>query len=309
MHRSGTSAFTGVVEGLGVRLKGRLADGHARINEKGYKEDIALIDLHEDLLWSYPSSWDDIFLLDLGEYTGSQKTVAKNRFRQILLEYFRTDLCCGLKDPRVCLFLPLWLEVCREERIDVYFLLPFRDPASVARSLKARDGILTGRSMILWAKYILTAERFSRGYPRLLLSYEELISNPVESATLILEQLSLTGEDDRDNQISRGAEFVTASLNHSNESNGDHEIVPEFVRELYQLLKEHDRTNVGAGTQKCIDEIAVQYRTFMEKSDPILLDQIRSYRNHAGKFRTYWQDALGSRTLRFARQIRRLLGL
>jgi len=60
MHRSGTSALTGILSRCGVPLGSRLYDGHAGINDKGYFENAPLADLNDDLLLAVGSCWHDL---------------------------------------------------------------------------------------------------------------------------------------------------------------------------------------------------------------------------------------------------------
>ena len=308
MHRSGTSAFTGAIEGLGVSLSDRLAVGQKNINEKGYKEDVALIDLHEDLLWSYPSSWDDIFPLNLEKLPLQKIQDAKSKIREILSNYFNKHQCCGIKDPRICLFLPIWLEVCREEKVDVSFIIPFRNPHAVANSLKTRDGLLTERSLILWAKYLLEAEKYSRGYPRVILSYEKLLSDPASAMSIILEKLCIPIRGDRKNQIIRGASFISVKLNRSGNAPLPKDMALAFPGELYRLFMEVDGGDTTLKEQQKLNGIYHSYLSFFDQLDPILVDQINSFKAHAAIFRSYWHDALGSRAIKFFRILKKITG-
>lgn len=308
MHRSGTSAYTGAIEGLGVSLGGRLAVGQKNINEKGYKEDVALISLHDDILWSYPSSWDDIFPLNLKKIPLQKIQDAKSKIRTLLSKYFNKHQCCGIKDPRICLFLPIWLEVCQEEKIDVSFIIPFRNPYAVAKSLKTRDGVLTERSLILWAKYLLEAEKYSRGYPRVILSYEKLLSDPTSAMSIILEKLCIPIHGNRMDQIINGASFISVKLNRSGNTPLPKEMALVFPGELYRLFMEVDGQDTTLEKQQKLDDIYQSYLNFFDQLDPILVDQINSLKTHAMIFRIYWRDAMGSKIIKFYQILKRLVG-
>lgn len=307
MHRSGTSAITGAIEGLGVVLGRDLAGPHAGINDLGYKEDVDVIELHEDLLWSLGSAWDDIFPTEINKLDNSIRVLALERNKEILNQYFRSSRCCAVKDPRICLFLPLWLESCKELEIDVRFLIPFRSPLAVARSLAKRDGILPDRAMILWAKHILAAEKYSRGHSRIFLSYDRLLAAPGEVLASIVDRLALQLPGDRAEAIERGARFVAGSLNRNAAEDRPGEPRLRFPLELYDLCRSVDGADLDQQAQARFDEIREDYLAFLHSADPVLIDQVQAFRNHAIEFRCYWRDAANSRANRLGSLLRTLL--
>src|ERR1700722_11162766 len=86
MHRSGTSAFTGVLSLLGVDLGSRLLPASAT-NQSRYWAHPDIVNTHDELLLALGSSWDDPAPLPEG-WAGSE-TVAPYRAR--LLEIIRRD--------------------------------------------------------------------------------------------------------------------------------------------------------------------------------------------------------------------------
>lgn len=308
MHRSGTSTFTGAIEGLGVYLGGKLATGQQNINEKGYKEDVAVVDFHENLLWSYPSSWDDIFPLNPSKLSHHNIQDAKNKIREILASYFDKHQYCGLKDPRICLFLPIWIEVCQEENINLFFIIPFRNPYAVAKSLNTRDGILTERSLVLWTKYLLEAEKHSRGFPRIILSYEKLLSDPASIISIIFEKLEIPSHKNQADQIIRAANFINTKLNRSGNAPMPEEIAFTFPSKLYNLFLEIDGRNTTQEEQQKLNNIYQSYLSLFDQLTPILVDQINSYKTHAAVFRSYWHDALNSKAIKLYRILKKFIG-
>ena len=60
MHRSGTSAITGLLSKLGIALGTNLMVGD-EYNEKGYFENSHIVSANDDFLRAIDSSWDDLF--------------------------------------------------------------------------------------------------------------------------------------------------------------------------------------------------------------------------------------------------------
>lgn len=309
MHRSGTSAYTGAIEKLGVKLGRNLATGHVGINDKGYKEDIDIIGLHDELLWAHRSAWNDIFPLPSVATDPNTLERAKSRIREILREYFKSDHLCGLKEPRICLFLPLWLEVAEEEGIDVSFILPFRDPFSVAKSLEKRDGLSFETSLILWVKYLLNAEKYSRGKKRVFVSYENLIADSSSALGAIVDQLEIPTQGDRTKTLEEGASFISIELNRSTSNEQRPDACYDFALTLYEVLKQADQKDLGSNCLQDIERVWGSYEHYIASWDQRALEQIEIFRNHAATNHKYWMDALGSRSVRMGQAVKSILGL
>ena len=63
----------------------------------------------------------------------------------------------------------------------------------MAQSLRARDGVLVHFGAALWEKYNLTALAHSRSLPRLFVSHQRLLAQPLETVRLLYEQLLTLG--------------------------------------------------------------------------------------------------------------------
>ena len=142
-------------------------------NPRGYWERWDAWALDEQILAAARANWWQIADLDLGSLTAGDR----QRF-----EAHARDLVAGLdehrpwvlKDPRLCLLLPLW----RPALSAPVFVLGYRDPLEVALSLQARDGLPLAAGIALWEIYNLAALRHSLGAPRLCVSYHRLLSDP-----------------------------------------------------------------------------------------------------------------------------------
>ena len=65
MHRSGTSALAGTLQRLGLDLGDGLMPANAE-NERGFFEHLEIVDIHDRLLATLDSSWDDPNSLEPG---------------------------------------------------------------------------------------------------------------------------------------------------------------------------------------------------------------------------------------------------
>jgi len=176
MHRSGTSALTGVLSLLDVYLGSELMPANFS-NEKGYFENYVLFRENDRLLSQIDSSWDDIFYdkskLDLIEETKNLK--------EIIQKEFKYSKIFAIKDPRLAFLFPIYKNVLEELNIDIKIILPYRNPIEVANSLQKRESMSLEKGMLLWAYHFLLAEKFSRGYKRVFVGFDDLMNNIEDS--------------------------------------------------------------------------------------------------------------------------------
>ncbi len=191
MHRSGTSALTGMLKLLGAEVGTHLMSPDPESNPKGFLENQDIVDIHDLVLEHLGSSWHDD--RDLTAHWWQQPEMES--FRQDLVAIIRRDYgeapLWVVKDPRMCRLLPLWAPLLEEMVDETKVVLIVRHPQEVAESLERRDGISCERAYMIWLRSVLEAEQWSREYPRILVSYEQLLSSWRSVAESISKKLSL----------------------------------------------------------------------------------------------------------------------
>jgi GT2 family glycosyltransferase len=174
MHRSGTSAFAGVLSLLGVDLGSKLLAASAT-NQSGYWEHGEVVAIHDQLLMALGSSWDDPAPLPEG-WLGSELVAGYSaRLLEIVRRDFGAAPLWALKDPRLCRLLPLWIPLLEEAGCEPVWVLVERHPAESIRSLEKRDGLSREKSELLWLKYTLDAERETRNRNRVVITMDQLL--------------------------------------------------------------------------------------------------------------------------------------
>lgn len=175
MHRSGTSALSGVLARLGAQPPKTLMVP-TKDNPKGYWESTELQQLHDRLLRKIGSRWND-----WGAFDPGWESTAAYEFRvalaPILEHEFGDARLLLIKDPRICRFLPLWLRALGDMGVAPRILIPIRNPLEVARSLATRDGFGQDQSLLLWLRHVLDAEFSSRGCIRTFVRYSDLLTD------------------------------------------------------------------------------------------------------------------------------------
>jgi hypothetical protein len=176
MHRSGTSALSGVACFLGASAPNNLLPANFA-NPNGYWESLPLVHAHTELLASADSSWDDWRQLDPRWYGSEDAPRFHRRIRDILESEYDEKPLFVVKDPRLCRFLPFFLSILKEMAVTPVALCSLRDPLEVAFSLRRRDGFPISKSVALWLRHVLEAELHSREMPRCTICYESLLKD------------------------------------------------------------------------------------------------------------------------------------
>jgi hypothetical protein len=176
MHRSGTSALTRVISLLGADLPSRLIPANVA-NEAGFFESNDLMIVHDQLLSSAGSNWQDWRAFNPDWYTSPAAADFKERVLGVLRHDFAHSRLFVIKDPRVCRFFPFWRDVLEEFGAAPAVVIPVRNPLEVMASLRSRDGFPFAKTALLWLRHVIEAERMTRDLPRAVVTYDALLSD------------------------------------------------------------------------------------------------------------------------------------
>lgn len=176
MHRSGTSALTGALARLGFAPP-RTKLVNAEDNPEGFYESSRIVQRNYQLLAAEQCAWNACFTLEPAELQARMRDSLNNELYQILLEEFGNHGAFVLKDPRLCLLLPLWYPGLARLSSSQHILLIARHPAEVARSHAARGGHAEPETLLNWLHHMLEAENVTRALPRAVLLYEDLLQD------------------------------------------------------------------------------------------------------------------------------------
>jgi len=187
MHRSGTSAVTGVIDALGLpacRAEDRFPP--RKWNARGNFESRSLTLFDEQLLnflggtwWAPPmppKGWADRLALEGWRITA-----------EYLFGVAHPTRAWVWKDPRACVLMPFWDRVLRSDPLRIVVL---RNPLESAASLNARDGMELDHALALAERSLRVSLRDSAGRAVMITSYDELL-------------------DDLDDWCRRAASFIT----------------------------------------------------------------------------------------------------
>jgi hypothetical protein len=192
MHRSGTSVVAQLLASMGCY------PGETRemtppdvFNPRGYWEHREVLALDEEILAAAGANWLEPAEADLAKLSDESRRALVERARAIAhrLDEHGTWM---VKEPRLALVFPIWREALDRPVI----VLVWREPAAVARSLIHRDGLPFVIGLALWEVYSRAMLAHTAGLPRVLVSYHELMSDPVACAARLHRELAADGAVD-----------------------------------------------------------------------------------------------------------------
>jgi len=184
MHRSGTSAIARVLNLMGFYFGGELVGtGRSEENEKGFWERRDVRTLNDMILFSANCDWDCVSSFDLDALSGDIRESHVTAAADIVLN-LDAHRPWFVKEPRFCVLFDVWREVA-----DVPVCIHVhRNPLDVAHSLKNRNKIPVRAGLALWEFYNVRALEASEGIPRLFVSFEEMMRDPIQ----VVEKLHAT---------------------------------------------------------------------------------------------------------------------
>ncbi|HEY7776066.1 MAG TPA: hypothetical protein VIC02_05945, partial [Kineobactrum sp.] len=135
MHRSGTSALCAALHACGASFGDNLLAPMAGVNDEGFWEDAEVVAINDALLASVGGSWYAPGELAIaGNWPEAAVALFAEQAAEILQRGFGNGSLQVVKDPRFCLTLPLWLDLCAEHGMAARVCTTFRSPLEVAES-------------------------------------------------------------------------------------------------------------------------------------------------------------------------------
>lgn len=236
MHRSGTSLTTDIIRTLGS-YAGSPDELMApdNFNPSGYWEHVDAVKIDDEILAALSTHWSGLVSAsDLARLPEERRTEWTARARK-LVDSLKGRESYVLKDPRMSLLFPFWREVLD----DVVCVIVWRDPLSVTQSLLARDRQPPLLSLAAWEHHYRTILRDTADLPRVLVSYDDVIADPVRGVGELHAELTRLGigglELPSPEQI---RQVVNVDFDRSRRDASRHEpLVDEAQRELLASLR------------------------------------------------------------------------
>lgn len=272
MHRSGTSALTGMLGKLGCILPRDLL-GPGIGNSEGHWESEGLICLNDKLLDSGGSRWDDWLRFNPQWYASPLSRQFLTAARTALSDTFGPANLIVYKDPRLCRLLPFWRMVFDAEAITPAIVFTARNPLEVASSLESRDAMEQGYALLLWLRHVIDAEAGSRDLPRTFVTYDQLLDDWYAVAGKVAREHDIVWP--RDTAAVRAEISAFLSDRHRHNFVADDRLasmpdVAEWIRRAYAVFARWARSGEDAADYAELDVIAREFDASGAVFGPIL---------------------------------------
>jgi GT2 family glycosyltransferase/glycosyltransferase involved in cell wall biosynthesis len=225
---------------MGAALPEHLMVPDPACNERGFWEPIEIVRLHDELMATAGTSWDDLGEFPAAWYESPAADSFVGRMADLVGANYGDAPLFVLKDPRLCRLVPFWQRVLERLEIRPGYVMPVRNPLEVAASLRKRNGFSASRSHLLWLRHVLDAERGTRGTSRSLVTYEALLADHQGTLGKIAGDLGISWPRDSHRAWAEVGEFLTDSLRHNRSSREDlarDERTTRWVGRTYDALQ------------------------------------------------------------------------
>jgi hypothetical protein len=231
MHRSGTSAVAGTAVRLGFAPPLTPLPA-AEDNPSGFYESLPVMEINHRLLKARNCTWNRCLGFEPAQINAMLTPSGHQCIADTIRQEFGHAAGFVLKDPRMCLTLPAWMPALREAGAAVSVLIVVRHPAEVIQSLARRDRLSEPESTEHWLHYMLEAERLSRGLPRAVLFYDELMRDWRRCMTRIAANAAIAWPKPVTRAGRDVDRFLAGSARHHNVAQTSARVGPRHLRTL-----------------------------------------------------------------------------
>ena len=223
MHRSGTSAVANSLAQLGFALPDvtdLITPGP--FNERGYWESRRFVTYSDRVLarlggtWSAPPTPDPGWELSEDAATSELRVGAREFVQR---EFTASHLV--LKDPRLCITLPMWRTALAEPPVAILVL---RDPLEVAQSLQRRNDFPLSLGLALWRRYVQQSVVSVEGLPVFIIEFGQLLAEPHRWVTELAKFVGDYGTGLRSDHAAAALTALEPALRHHT-SDSDDEVI------------------------------------------------------------------------------------
>lgn len=236
MHRSGTSALSRVLNLLGAEM-GYNLQKPAFDNEKGFWEPSEVVAIHENFFADLGLRHDTYVSITEAQLNSEPAMAAREALLRFMKTSFNEDnRLVVIKDPRLCHLLPLWRDVLEQAGFEADFVLPIRSPLEVAQSLQVRNGYHINKSLLMWLRHVLSAERYTRGCRRVFVTYDQLLTDWRAVVAQISRHLGIAWPQKVDDASAEIDAFLDAGMRHHMAASNDGDTGLAWISDICAIL-------------------------------------------------------------------------
>lgn len=266
MHRSGTSALTGVLSQLCLSQSKHPMPSSID-NPRGFFESVSIMELNNEILASCGSRWDDWSEFNWDTIDSQKLSQFKDKIQNVIISEFGETPTIVVKDPRICRIAPLWFAVVQNPLVTI----PYRHPWEVAQSLLRRNSIPTEQGLLIWLRHTLDAEYFSRLLPRAIVYMPHLLNDWRSCIAKIEKKLSIDWSTNLSLYESDIDAFLDKGLKHHNSVKNIFEQEPAldgWIKEThFAMMSQIEEMDISQ-SQVQLDSIRRQLAAANQPLDP-----------------------------------------
>lgn len=210
MHRSGTSAITAALAGMGAFVGEEEA-----LTAKNWENPLGFFErrdaraICDGVLHDCGADWWKVTHFDPNRIPNSVSAARNPEIRalvSLLNEGAEQNRVWAIKEPRLCLMLPLF----RRHLVNPHIVMVARHPLEVAQSLRRRNGFPISAGLALWEAYNVAAISGLEGLTPAIVQYDQLVSSPEQTLQKLADELSAGGVSGMD--VAAGKENILSDL-------------------------------------------------------------------------------------------------
>ena len=277
MHRSGTSSLTRLISLAGAMLPNTLLKSRAG-NTKGHWESKKIVEANEAFLAKQGRTWDDWRQINFDE---KQSTKFVEQIKDIINEEYAGKSFIVLKDPRFCRYPHLVAKALATLGFTAKFVIISRSPIEVSQSLVIRNGFSEAQSNLLWLRYVLDAEHFTRDFDRTFLTFNQVLGDWNACLTTISNKMNITWPNSAQTIKKQADQFLDLSLKHHNKSELStdvYDLKGSWFDTTFHALKKVSKTQDSATVHEELDNIRSQLNDATPSILPIMEIEQKTYR-------------------------------
>ncbi len=189
MHRSGTSMLMRLLNLMGAYFGAQGAGTPAgEENPKGFWERWDVRMLNDLLLHSAGCDWHRVSEFEPGRLPEAALAEFRARAARLVLE-LDGHRPWAIKDPRMCLLLPMWAPFL-ESPVCVHVI---RHPAEVASSLQRRNRMPLPAGLALWQVHLASALEHAQTLPATTVFHQQIMQDGHAATATLLRDLEALG--------------------------------------------------------------------------------------------------------------------
>jgi hypothetical protein len=265
MHCSGTSLCSHILSTLGVDIADD--NGANASNPGNHWERREIVHCHGRILGLFNRTHEGLFhdfALPVA-WWADPRVVQIKREIVAFLERRMGGGYFGFKDLRTARLMPMWHQIFSELNLSPKFVLCFRNPAQVARSLQARDGLDPEIAEYRWLVHFVEFFRYAHSVDVCMIEYERWFSEPATNLGKLQRFLDLQWQQSQaDLDLTLSGIIGPAARR---DVSGYREPSQPLVRSLYKHVR---RACEDAAAPEQIAHTVSQFLAFQQLHSPFL---------------------------------------